>query len=513
MKYLKYLLFAAIFLLPVSAQAFSDLPETDVHYVSLTYLEYEGVIGGYDDGSVRPNNQINRAELVKILVEGLGKTTKSTLKNCFPDGTEDWYAKYVCYAREKDWIAGYPDGTFQPSQNVNKAEALKIIMNAFGMSTTDPRGTLFNDVDFSAWYAPFLQVAKDKGLIEEAGNYFSPGNFRSRGEVAEMVARIMQIDYMDDAMWTEEIGAEFGTFLLLLKLRKDNGVTTPLRLKKELTMAARDHAKDMAEVIGDMAHIGSDGSQPHERVRKYYDYPGRQGENVGKGPVNQYRSAYKAVSDVHYNIFMPEPHECHNHRTTILATCLNFIDVGIGVATKNGMAYFAEDFTTGDVELSQNNSSMELPSEYSASQYDVTEDPDGEYTFVKVNRCNNDLLRLEYFIDAGVYLKDGQCIVYEIALNPDGSKGFNVMPDEVYDNLLVNLSYTSNIYGDTTIQFDEAYIKAGTSSYSGWEITSHVYPYDFNIGDTVDISLKKDSQTATVRLDFSEEGWVRIQKI
>lgn len=156
---------------------------------------------------------------------------------------------------------------------------------------------------------------------------------------------------------------------------------------------------------------------------------------------------------------------------------------------------------------------MELPSEYSGSQYDVTVDPDGEYTFTTVNGCNNDRLRLEYFIDSGVYLKNGQCIVYEIALNPDGSKGFNVMPDEVYDNLLVNLSYTSNIYPDTTIEFDEAYIKAVTSSYNGWEITSHSYPYDFSLGDIVDISLAKDGQTATVRIDLSEQGWVRIQEI
>lgn len=350
MKFLKVFIFA-LFIFPASAYAFSDLSEGDTYFPALTYLEYEGVIGGYDDGTVRPDAQINRAELIKILVEGLGKKTDSTHKNCFPDVQEEWFAKYVCYALEEGWVAGYDDGTFKPSQNVNKVEALKIVLNAFEIDEATPNsGDMFKDTGYSDWYAPYLQAAKNKNLIEETGSYFSPGNSRTRGEVAETVARIMQLDYMDESVWSETIGGEFYAYLLLLRLREENGVDTPLNLKKELTMAARDHAEDMAVNIGDMSHEGSDGSQSWDRIRRYYDYPGRAGENVGKGPVSQYRSVYKAISDVHMNIFMPEPHTCHNHRTTILATCLEFDEVGIGVYIKDGMMYFSEDFTTSQPE-------------------------------------------------------------------------------------------------------------------------------------------------------------------
>jgi len=513
MKYLKYLFTGFILFFPVTCFAFSDLPESDTHYNSLTYLEYEGVIGGYDDGTVRPNNQINRAELVKILVEGLRKTTKSTHKDCFPDVHEEWFAKYVCYALENDWIAGYPDGTFQPAQNVNKVEALKIILNAFDVPTSDPSGSIFKDTSFDAWYMPYLTAAKNKGLLEETGNYFSPSNFRTRGEVAETVARIMQIDYMDDPVWTDEIGAEFGIFLLLRKLRADNGVTMDLRLRKELTMAARDHAKDMAENIGDMSHEGSDGSMSWDRIQRYYDYPGRAGENVGKGTISTYRSPYSAAKDVHYNIFMPEPDECHNHRTTILAKCLAFVEVGIGVATKNGMMYFAEDFITGEDELTPGGSSqLQVPSEYSASKYDVTLEGD-EYMFTTVRGCNNDRVRLEYFIDAGIYMDNGQCAVYEIALNPDGTAGFNVIPDDVYESTLINMNLVSGPYDFNTNEFGDPFVNV--YNYGEWEITSHASPYNFDIGDIVQMTLSNttDSSIVQLRLDFTEEGWISVQQI
>ncbi len=339
-------LLAVFLFIPVAQASFSDLPESDPHFGALSYLEHEGVIGGYSDGTVRPNNQINRAELVKILVEGLGKKTKSSHKNCFPDVKEEWFAPYVCYALEKDWVKGYPDGTYQPGQNVNKAEAMKIILNAFGVKEGTPSKSYYKDAPFEAWYAPYLEAAKQKNLLEESGSYFYPGNFRTRGEVAEMVARIMMIDYMDDPAYTDEIGAEFQTFLLLLRLREENNVSTPLKLNPALTRSAREHSEDMAENIGDMSHQGSDGSESWDRMKKYIDYPGRAGENVGKGAVSAYRTPYQAVKGVHDNIFMPEPHECHNHRTTILATCLAFTEVGIGVYVKDNKMYFTEDFIT-----------------------------------------------------------------------------------------------------------------------------------------------------------------------
>ena len=85
---------------------FSDLDATDDNYIAIDYLYEEGVLGGYSDGSFKPENTVNRAELLKILVEGQGVTPDADeYQNCFPDVTTDWYAKYVCYAKEEGWVS------------------------------------------------------------------------------------------------------------------------------------------------------------------------------------------------------------------------------------------------------------------------------------------------------------------------------------------------------------------------------------------------------------------------
>lgn len=500
----KYIFLLLFFLFPLSAQAFSDLTETHRHYHSLSYLEWEGVIGGYSDGTVRPDNQINRAELVKILVEGLNKSTNSTHKNCFPDVKEEWYARYVCYALDNDWIAGYPDGTFKPSQNVNKAEALKIIMNAFEVKTADPRGDLFDDVDFGAWFAPFLQRAKDKNLIEESGRRFDPGDFRSRGEVAEMVARIKQMEYMGDLVYTDTIKAEFATFLYLQKLREQNGVTAKLKLNPYLTKTARLHSEDMAEVINDMSHASSDGvTQSYDRIKaeiRAYDdvnFDGRTGENVGRSYSS---TAFGAVKNVHDNIFMPEPDVGCNHRTTILSTCLPFTEVGIGVYVKSdGQVYFTEDFISRFSTAKANYLSpqLEIPAEYSGSNVTVTEVA-GDHVYTEIEGCDGDRVRVEDFMFTGVYFEGSKCVLWEFAFHYESNIMVSSMP---------------HVYDDGVLDFYKGNGGLDIYGHGGWKIISPASFSNLSEGDTEIITIEKDGQTKRFELDFSQSGWVTVTKL
>jgi len=69
---------------------------------AINFLKENGIISGYSDGTFKPTNPLNRAELLKILVEGVGYSPdENVYKNCFSDVKEDWYAKYVCYAKEQ----------------------------------------------------------------------------------------------------------------------------------------------------------------------------------------------------------------------------------------------------------------------------------------------------------------------------------------------------------------------------------------------------------------------------
>lgn len=173
----------------------SDI-SSNKNQTAIQYLYDNGVISGYPDGTFKPNNTLNRAELLKILVGGknVQPTLEEGYKNCFPDVREEWFAPYVCYAKIQGWVGGYPDGTFQPAKTVNKVEATKMLVNSQGYSTPTSVDIMsFTDVDANQWYAPYIKVAQEKGLLEESGSTYGVNNEMSRAAISENIYRAMII--------------------------------------------------------------------------------------------------------------------------------------------------------------------------------------------------------------------------------------------------------------------------------------------------------------------------------
>ena len=92
-----------------------------------------GLFNGYDDGEFKPNRTISRQELTTVLMRLLeAKVTASTSMN-YADADEiHGYAKdYVGMATNLNIVGGYPDGTFKPLNDITRAEAAKMLYNAF----------------------------------------------------------------------------------------------------------------------------------------------------------------------------------------------------------------------------------------------------------------------------------------------------------------------------------------------------------------------------------------------
>ncbi len=172
---------------------FSDLTVSHINYDAIMYLKSEGVISGYPDGTFKPANDVNRAELLKILVEGKGiSPSLEEYNNCFPDVNDDWFVPYVCYAKEEGWIDGYPDGTFKPGQTVNKAEALKMLLNSQNIDVpASLEDKPFDDVNISDWFAPFVAKAKEMNILEETGSNLNPGDLMKRAGICENLYRLL----------------------------------------------------------------------------------------------------------------------------------------------------------------------------------------------------------------------------------------------------------------------------------------------------------------------------------
>lgn len=171
---------------------FSDLSDAHQNAAAISFLYNSGVISGYPDGSFKPEATVNRAELLKILIEGQGITPDDYLyKDCFLDVGSDWYAKYVCYAKEQGWVEGYPDGNFLPGQTVNKVEALKMLLNSQSISLVESYSSRYSDVFSTEWYAKYVYTAETLGLLEESGETLSPGGDMSRAGICENLYRLL----------------------------------------------------------------------------------------------------------------------------------------------------------------------------------------------------------------------------------------------------------------------------------------------------------------------------------
>ncbi len=143
--------------------AFSDLPNGSAAYDAVEYLSAKGIVNGYPDGTFKPSNPVNRAELAKLLVTSRNATPSAEEFNgCFPDVQKEWFAAYVCYAKAQGWLGGYPDGSFKPAATVTKAEAMKMMLEAQAMdenSYGEIRLPLSDDVnDPNAWYYPYMRL-------------------------------------------------------------------------------------------------------------------------------------------------------------------------------------------------------------------------------------------------------------------------------------------------------------------------------------------------------------------
>lgn len=179
----------------LSGALFKDISDNNVYYDAIRYLKKTGVIQGYPDSTFRSDSPVSRVEALKMLFVALNKETVSDTMLHFPD-TESgtWYAPYVATAQRDGIIQGYPDGTFKPTNEVNRVEFIKMLTLAMG-TDVDPvvAENPYDDINYLEWYAPYAQFVKETNIAPWDSDTLAPSDSMTRGEVAEMLYRMLAI--------------------------------------------------------------------------------------------------------------------------------------------------------------------------------------------------------------------------------------------------------------------------------------------------------------------------------
>ena len=111
--------------------SFSDVPADAWYAKAVNTLSSLGMLGGYPDGTYRPDAPITRAEFAAV---ALAFARESASASCsYTDvSTNAWYYTYVAQASTYGWIGGYPDNTFRPDNKITRAEVCVIVNNMLG---------------------------------------------------------------------------------------------------------------------------------------------------------------------------------------------------------------------------------------------------------------------------------------------------------------------------------------------------------------------------------------------
>lgn len=170
------------------------------------------VIGYEEDGTVRPLNNISRAEVAtiffRLMTEEFRQSNWSTV-NSFIDVEEgDWYNNAVSTCAKAGILTGYEDGSFKPNASITRAEFAAVAARFLDDSYVDDGKGDFSDTA-DHWAASYIRLAAKAGWINGSGNRFDPEEYITRAQVMTIVNRMLDRtpdkDHMLPSMktWTD----------------------------------------------------------------------------------------------------------------------------------------------------------------------------------------------------------------------------------------------------------------------------------------------------------------------
>lgn len=148
---------------------------------------------GYEDGTVRPNGSISRAEVATVLFRLLKDDVRMqnlTKDNAYSDVSDTaWYSTAVSTLSKMGVISGYPDGTFRPNAPITRAEFAAMI--ARFDETAKSADTPFTDIS-GHWAENAIGKAYGNGWVAGSSKtVFCPESNLTRAETATLLNRVL----------------------------------------------------------------------------------------------------------------------------------------------------------------------------------------------------------------------------------------------------------------------------------------------------------------------------------
>lgn len=162
-------------------------------FVSMFIRDHIWYIRGYEDNTLRPGNNITRAELAMVFFRLLNPALKNIVpKAPFTDVKgHEWYGLGINLLAYYDILTGYTDGSFRPNQPVSRREMAAVVSRFDLLLETNDNP--YSDLRANDWAYSYILSATKKGwFVGDSSGAFRPGDNISRAEFVTVTNRVLR---------------------------------------------------------------------------------------------------------------------------------------------------------------------------------------------------------------------------------------------------------------------------------------------------------------------------------
>lgn len=185
------------------AADFSDVAATASYKTALDEIVALGIVNGYDDGTFKPDNEITRGEVTKMVVAAMGPSYTSAAESskgnsgfADVDAANHWASGYISVGVAQKFINGMGDGTFAPDANVTYAQIVKMLVSALGYeSAANIAGGYPNG---------YISTGNQIGVTAGVAGVSADTNV-TRAQVAQLIANAIDVPLVVVTNWTTNV--------------------------------------------------------------------------------------------------------------------------------------------------------------------------------------------------------------------------------------------------------------------------------------------------------------------
>lgn len=180
--------------LPVGSGKLINLSDIQGHWAQQTIAELIalGAIGGYPDGTFKPDQGISRAEFASILVKALKLEQKQG--KVFEDTAGHWAKDAIATAAAYGIVNGYSDTSFGPDDSITREQMAVMIVKAAKLAETKEGKAFADGNKVSSWASNAVATASQNKIINGySDNSFRPQNNASRAEAATVIINALKL--------------------------------------------------------------------------------------------------------------------------------------------------------------------------------------------------------------------------------------------------------------------------------------------------------------------------------